>query len=186
MRVGGGLRLSDHPRPCGHELIGHGTRVQGSGPHCTSTPPPASGRPSDPDATGHIALGHADQTIPAARGARRPVNSCWPPGLRERPMTGLRAGLRGCRSARHGAVTVDVVPAQGGVRVPLRARQPSMNRALMARLVDRVQVTLFPVITGDRTGPDLRCGDFDLELIEPTSTPHPTGYRPTSHESGRP
>ena len=45
----------------------------------------------------------------------------------------------------------------------------SMNRALMAAgLVDRVQVTLFPVITG-QTGLDPifhGAADFDLELIE--------------------
>jgi dihydrofolate reductase len=45
----------------------------------------------------------------------------------------------------------------------------SMNRALMAAgLVDRVQVTLFPVITG-QTGqkPIFQdAADFDLELIE--------------------
>jgi dihydrofolate reductase len=45
----------------------------------------------------------------------------------------------------------------------------SMNRALMAAgLVDRVQVTLFPVITG-QTGVDpifRGAADFDLELIE--------------------
>ena len=44
-----------------------------------------------------------------------------------------------------------------------------MNRALMAaRLVDRVQVTLFPVITG-QTGvnPIFRgAADFDLALLE--------------------
>jgi hypothetical protein len=44
-----------------------------------------------------------------------------------------------------------------------------MNRALMAAgLVDRVQVTLFPVITG-QTGLDPVFGgaaDFDLELLE--------------------
>jgi dihydrofolate reductase len=45
----------------------------------------------------------------------------------------------------------------------------SMNRALMAAgLVDRLQVTLFPVITG-MTGADpifQGAADFDLELIE--------------------
>ena len=44
-----------------------------------------------------------------------------------------------------------------------------MNRALMAAgLVDRVQVTIFPVITG-RTGLDPifhGAADFDLDLIE--------------------
>ena len=53
--------------------------------------------------------------------------------------------------------------------VPLRSHGSlSMNRALMAAgLVDRVQVTLFPVITGE-TGLDPIFGgaaDFDLELI---------------------
>jgi dihydrofolate reductase len=54
--------------------------------------------------------------------------------------------------------------------VPLRSHGSlSMNRALMAAgLVDRVQVTLFPVITG-QTGLDpifQGVADFDLELIE--------------------
>ena len=54
--------------------------------------------------------------------------------------------------------------------VPLRSHGSlSMNRALMAAgLVDRVQVTLFPVITG-QTGLDpifKGAADFDLELIE--------------------
>src|SRR5262245_5273065 len=54
--------------------------------------------------------------------------------------------------------------------VPLRSHGSlSMNRALMAAgLVDRVQVTLFPVITGE-TGLDpifQGAADFDLELIE--------------------
>jgi dihydrofolate reductase len=44
-----------------------------------------------------------------------------------------------------------------------------MNRALMAAgLVDRVQVTLYPVITG-QTGLDPVFGgaaDFDLEMLE--------------------
>src|SRR5215203_2761491 len=54
--------------------------------------------------------------------------------------------------------------------VPLRSHGSlSMNRALMAAgLVDRVQVTIFPVITG-QTGVDpifQGAADFDLELIE--------------------
>ena len=61
-------------------------------------------------------------------------------------------------------------PAQGGVRGAVAlARCLSMNRALMAAgLVDRVQVTLFPVITG-QTGVDpifQGAADFDLELID--------------------
>jgi dihydrofolate reductase len=54
--------------------------------------------------------------------------------------------------------------------VPLRSHGSlSMNRALMAAgLVDRVQVTLFPVITGQRGLNRIFEGarDFDLELLE--------------------
>jgi dihydrofolate reductase len=72
--------------------------------------------------------------------------------------------------------------------VPLRSHGSlSMNRALMAAgLVDRVQVTLFPVITG-RTGldPIFRGGaDFDLELIESRTLDgriQELTYRPTLH-----
>ncbi len=54
--------------------------------------------------------------------------------------------------------------------VPLRSHGSlSVNRALMAAgLVDRVQVTIFPVISG-RTGTDPVFGgaaDFDLDLLE--------------------
>lgn len=54
--------------------------------------------------------------------------------------------------------------------VPVRSQGSlSMNRALMAAgLVDRVQVTLFPVITGQPGDDPIFRGaaDFDLELIE--------------------
>ena len=54
--------------------------------------------------------------------------------------------------------------------VPLRSHGSlSMNRSLMAAgLVDRVQVTLFPVITGQTGANPIFHGaaDFDLELIE--------------------
>jgi dihydrofolate reductase len=72
--------------------------------------------------------------------------------------------------------------------VPLRSHGSlSMNRALMAAgLVDRVQLTLFPVITG-QTGlsPTFRGAlDFDLELVENrTLDSHIQEliYRPTLH-----
>ena len=72
--------------------------------------------------------------------------------------------------------------------VPLRSHGSlSMNRALMAAgLVDRVQVTLFPVITG-QTGLDRifeGAADFDLELLESrTLDDHIQEliYRPTLH-----
>ena len=61
-------------------------------------------------------------------------------------------------------------PAQGGVRRPVAlARQPVLNRALMAAgLVDRVQLTLYPVISGQTGDEPIFAGaaDFDLELLE--------------------
>lgn len=72
--------------------------------------------------------------------------------------------------------------------VPLRSHGSlSMNRALMAAgLVDRVQVTLFPVITGQTgTMPIFEnSADFDLELTESrTLDSHIQEliYRPTLH-----
>ena len=63
----------------------------------------------------------------------------------------------------------------------------SLNRALMAAgLIDRVQVTLFPVICG-QTGQDSifqGAADFDLELIESQTLDGNTQeliYRPTLH-----
>jgi dihydrofolate reductase len=72
--------------------------------------------------------------------------------------------------------------------VPLRSQASlSLNWALMAAgLVDRVQVTIFPVISG-RTGtsPILRgADDFDLELLESRTLDGHTQelvYRPTRH-----
>ncbi|WP_020578202.1 dihydrofolate reductase family protein [Actinopolymorpha alba] len=72
--------------------------------------------------------------------------------------------------------------------VPLRSHGSlSLNRALMAAgLVDRVQVTLFPVICG-QTGEDpifKGAADFDLELIENRTLDGNTQeliYRPTRH-----
>jgi dihydrofolate reductase len=72
--------------------------------------------------------------------------------------------------------------------VPLRSHGSlSMNRALMAAgLVDRVQVTLFPVITR-QSGLDpifQGAADFDLELVENTTLDgniQELIYRPTLH-----
>lgn len=72
--------------------------------------------------------------------------------------------------------------------LPLRSHGSlSMNRALMAAgLVDRVQVTIFPVVSG-RTGarPVFEgAADFDLELIETRTLDGRTQeliYRPTLH-----
>jgi dihydrofolate reductase len=55
-------------------------------------------------------------------------------------------------------------------KLPLRSHGSlSMNRTLMAAgLVDRLQVTLFPVITGQNGGDSIfkEAADFDLELID--------------------
>ncbi|WP_410809452.1 dihydrofolate reductase family protein [Micromonospora sp. 067-2] len=72
--------------------------------------------------------------------------------------------------------------------VPLRSHGSlSMNRALMAAgLVDRVQVTLFPVVTG-QSGLDpifQGAADFDLELLENRTLDgdiQELVYRPTLH-----
>jgi dihydrofolate reductase len=72
--------------------------------------------------------------------------------------------------------------------VPLRSHGSlSLNWALMAAgLVDRVQVTIFPVITG-RTGEQPifgGAGDFDLELLESRTLDgniQELVYRPTLH-----
>ncbi len=72
--------------------------------------------------------------------------------------------------------------------VPLRSvGSVSLNRALMAAgLVDRVQVTIFPVITG-QTGVDpifQGAADFDLELLESRTLDGRTQeliYRPMLH-----
>ena len=72
--------------------------------------------------------------------------------------------------------------------VPLRSHGSlSMNRALMrAGLVDRVQVTLYPVITGENGSEPIFGGaaDFDLELLEQRTLDGRTQeltYAPTLH-----
>jgi dihydrofolate reductase len=75
--------------------------------------------------------------------------------------------------------------------VPLRSHGSlSLNWALMAAgLVDRLQVTIFPVVTG-RTGEDPvlgGAGDFDLELLEQRTLDgdiQELVYRPTLHVVG--
>jgi len=72
--------------------------------------------------------------------------------------------------------------------VPLRSHGSlTLNRALMAAgLVDRIQVTLFPVINGQTGADPLFRGapDFDLELLESRTLDGHTQeltYRPTLH-----
>jgi dihydrofolate reductase len=72
--------------------------------------------------------------------------------------------------------------------VPLRSHGSiALNRALMAAgLVDRVQVTVFPVITGQTGGHSIFRGaaDFDLELLDSRTLDgniQELTYRPTLH-----
>ncbi|WP_084764335.1 dihydrofolate reductase family protein [Knoellia subterranea] len=72
--------------------------------------------------------------------------------------------------------------------VPLRSHGSiAMNRSLMAAgLVDHIQVTVFPVITGQTGATPIHEGsaDFDLELVEARTLDHgiqQLTYRPTLH-----
>ena len=117
----------------------------------------------------------------------------WVNRMVEMPMTVVSSTLEGplewpdATVASGDAVEI-VARLKEEADVPLRSHGSlSLNRALMAAgLVDRVQVTIFPVITG-RTGtsPVLAdAADFDLELLESRTLDGHTQeltYRPTVH-----
>ena len=109
------------------------------------------------------------------------------------PATVVSSTLEGQRDWPNATVVsgdaVDVVARlKEESEVPLRSHGSlSLNRALMAAgLVDRLQVTLFPVITG-QTGLDpifRDAADFDLELVETRTLDghiQELLYRPTLH-----
>ncbi len=117
----------------------------------------------------------------------------WVDRMRSMPTTVVSSTLEGPLDWPDATVAsgdaVDVVARlKEESDVPLRSHGSlSLNRALMAAgLVDRVQVTIFPVITG-RTGTDPIFGgaaDFDLELLESRTLDGRTQelvYRPTLH-----
>jgi dihydrofolate reductase len=118
-----------------------------------------------------------------------PVNSA----MRNLPTTVVSTTLEGpldwpeATLVRGDAVDV-VARLREESNLPLRSHGSlSMNRALMdAGLVDRVHVTIFPVVTG-RTGTRRifeGAADFDLELIESRTLDGRTQdliYRPTLH-----
>ncbi|GGV22945.1 deaminase reductase [Streptomyces longisporoflavus] len=121
------------------------------------------------------------------------VRDPWVTRMRNLPATVVSTTLEGPIDWPDGEVisgdAVDVVAQlKKESQVPLRSHGSlSMNRALMAAgLVDRVQVTLFPVITGE-TGLDpvfRGAADFDLELIEQRTLDghiQELTYRPTLH-----
>jgi dihydrofolate reductase len=103
------------------------------------------------------------------------VRDPWVTRMRNLPATVVSATLHGQldwpdATVVHGDAVDVVARLKEESKIPLRSHGSlSMNRALMAAgLVDRVQVTLFPVITG-QSGADPVFGgaaDFDLELIE--------------------
>ena len=103
------------------------------------------------------------------------VGDPWVTRMRSLPATVVSATLEGPLNWPDATVVsgdaVDIIARlKEESEVPLRSNGSlSLNRALMAAgLVDRVQVTLFPVITG-QTGSDpifQGAADFDLELIE--------------------
>jgi dihydrofolate reductase len=121
------------------------------------------------------------------------VGDPWVTRMRSMPATIVSTSLEGpldwpdATIVRGDAVDV-VARLKQESEVPLRSHGSlSMNRALMAAgLVDYVQVTLFPVITG-QTGEDpifQGAADFDLELIESRTLDGRTQeliYRPTPH-----
>ncbi|MEE4492209.1 dihydrofolate reductase family protein [Streptomyces sp. BE230] len=121
------------------------------------------------------------------------VRDPWVTRMRSLPATVVSTTLEGPldwpdATVAHGDALDVVARLKKESDVPLRSHGSlSMNRALMAAgLVDRVQVTLFPVITG-RTGEDpifRGAADFDLELIEQRTLDgdiQELTYRPTLH-----
>jgi dihydrofolate reductase len=103
------------------------------------------------------------------------VHDAWVTRMRSMPATVVSTTLKGPLDWPDATVVsgdaVDIVARlKEESKVPLRSHGSlSLNRALMAAgLVDRVQVTLFPVITGQTGGKPIFQGaaDFDLELID--------------------
>jgi dihydrofolate reductase len=121
------------------------------------------------------------------------VRDAWVTRMRHLPATVVSNTLEGSLDwpdatvVRGDAVEV-VAQLKEESEVPLRSHGSlSMNRALMAAgLVDRVQVTLFPVVTG-KTGADpifRGAADFDLELVESRTLDgriQELVYRPSLH-----
>ncbi|MCQ4210671.1 dihydrofolate reductase family protein [Streptomyces longispororuber] len=111
----------------------------------------------------------------ASSTAESEVRDPWVTRMRSLPATVVSTTLQAPldwpdAKVAHGDAVDVVAQLKKESDVPLRSHGSlSMNRALMAAgLVDRVQVTLFPVITG-RTGLEpifQGAADFDLELLE--------------------
>jgi dihydrofolate reductase len=123
------------------------------------------------------------------------VRDPWVTRMRNMPATVVSSTLEGPLDWPDATVAsgnaVDIVARlKEESTVPMRSHGSlSLNRALMAAgLVDRIQVTIFPVVTG-RTGTEPVLGgaaDFDLELLEHRTLDgdiQELVYRPTLHVS---
>ena len=121
------------------------------------------------------------------------VRDPWVTRMTELPATVVSTTLKGPLDwADATLVSGDAIDVVARLKkeseVPLRSHGSlSMNRALMAAgLVDHVQVTVFPVITGQSGQEPIfhNAADFDLELIESRtldSNIQEFIYRPTLH-----
>lgn len=122
------------------------------------------------------------------------VGDPWVTRMTRLPATVVSTTLRdplawpGDARVAHGDAVDVVARLKEESPVPLRSHGSlAMNRALMAAgLVDRVQVTIFPVLTGrSGTAPIFRgAADFDLELIDHRTLDgriQELVYRPTRH-----
>ncbi|WP_129790137.1 dihydrofolate reductase family protein [Promicromonospora panici] len=122
------------------------------------------------------------------------VRDPWVTRMRNLPATVVSSTLEGPLDWPDATIeSGDAVDVVGRLKeespVPLRSHGSlAMNRALMgAGLVDFVQVTLFPVITGQTGAAPIFQGaaDFDLELVEHRTLDGRTQeliYRPTLHK----
>jgi dihydrofolate reductase len=119
----------------------------------------------------------------------------WVACMQQMPTTVISRTLDGSLdwpdvTVERGDATEVVARLKAQSDVPIRSHgSMSLNRALLAAgLVDRLQVTIFPVISGQTGAEPLFAGaaDFDLELLESRTLDghiHELTYRPTRHES---
>ncbi|MFG1609170.1 dihydrofolate reductase family protein [Actinoplanes sp. NPDC049265] len=117
----------------------------------------------------------------------------WAPRMWSHPATVLSNTLTTTRNRPHTTIaTGDAVEVITRLKnesdVPLRSHGSlALNRTLLAAgLVDRIQLTVFPVITGQTGAAPIfqNAADFDLELIEAHTLDGHTQelvYRPTRH-----
>ena len=137
------------------------------------------------------------EQLMAETGGEPAVHDPWVTRMRNMPLLVVSSTLEEPLDWPHATVVrgdaVDVIRRlKQESDVPLRSHGSlSVNWALMAAgLVDLVQVTIFPVITGQTGAAPIFGGadDFDLELVETRTLDGSTQelmYRPTLHVHGR-